>query len=163
MVPVDQSCRPIPRLITQLTGISDEMVRQAPPLKAVIQDLVDFVGDDPVIGHNVRFDLSFLQKQHILKFNRVIDTYELAAICLPGNSRYNLGTLGYTLGILIPNSHRALDDARLTHAVYHSLTRKLMELPIEVLAEIVRMAEGIEWDGELAFQQVLQEKGTPAD
>ena len=151
--------RPIPRLITQLTGISDEMVRQAPPLKAVIQDLVDFVGDDPVIGHNVRFDLSFLQKQHILKFNRVIDTYELAAICLPGNSRYNLGTLGYTLGILIPNSHRALDDARLTHAVYHGLTRKLMELPIEVLAEIVRMAEGIEWDGELAFQQVLQEKG----
>ncbi len=151
--------RPIPRLITQLTGINDEMVRQAPPLNAVLQDLADFVGDDPVIGHNVRFDLSFLQKQQILKFNRAIDTYELAAICLPGNSRYNLGTLGYTLGILIPNSHRALDDARLTHAVYQSLSKKLLELPIEILAEIVRMAEGVEWDGELAFKEVLREKG----
>ena len=151
--------RPIPRLITQLTGITDEMVRNAPPVNAVIQDLSDFVGNDPVLGHNIRFDLSFLQKQRILKFNRVVDTYELAAIALPGNSRYNLGTLGYTLGILIPNSHRALDDARLTHAVYHILSQKLLDLPIEILAEIVRMAEGIEWDGELAFQQVLREKG----
>ena len=48
--------RPIPRLITQLTGINDEMVRQAPPLNAVLQDLADFVGDDPVIGHNIRFE-----------------------------------------------------------------------------------------------------------
>ncbi|MEL7591424.1 MAG: helicase C-terminal domain-containing protein [Anaerolineaceae bacterium] len=151
--------RPIPRLITQLTGITDEMVRHAPPLNAVIQELDDFVGDDTVLGHNVRFDLSFLQRQRILKFNPVVDTYELASIALPGNSRYNLGTLGYTLGILIPNSHRALDDARLTHAVYHTLMQKLLELPIEVLAEIVRMAEGIEWDGEQAFQQALREKG----
>ncbi|HOW90853.1 MAG TPA: helicase C-terminal domain-containing protein [Anaerolineaceae bacterium] len=151
--------RPIPRQITQLTGITDEMVRHAPPINAVIQELSDFIGDDPVLGHNVRFDLSFLQKQRILNFNRVVDTYELAAIALPGNSRYKLGTLGQTLGILIPNSHRALDDARLTQAVYYTLTQKLLELPIEILDEIMRMAEGIEWDGELAFRQALQEKG----
>ncbi len=151
--------RPIPRLITQLTGITDEMVRHAPPINAVIQELSDFIGNDPVLGHNVRFDLSFLQKQRILMFNKVVDTYELAAIALPGNSRYKLGTLGLTLGILIPNSHRALDDARLTQAVYHSLSQKLLELPIEILAEIVHMAEGVEWDGELAFRQALMEKG----
>lgn len=151
--------RPIPRLITQLTKITDEMVRHAPPINAVIQGLCDFVGNDPVLGHNVRFDLSFLQRQNILKFNRVVDTYELASIVLPSNPRYNLGALGNTLGILIPNSHRALDDARLTQAVYYTLTQRLLDLPIEVLAEIVRMAEGIEWDGEVAFQQALREKG----
>lgn len=151
--------RPIPRIITQLTGITDEMVRNAPPLNAVIQELSDFVGNDPVLGHNIRFDLSFLQKHKILKFNRVVDTYELAAIALPGNSRYNLGTLGLTLGIMIPNSHRAPDDARLTQAVYYTLSQKLLEFPIEILAEIMRMSEGIEWDGELAFQQALREKG----
>lgn len=151
--------RPIPRLITQLTGISDEMVRNAPPLRAVIQELADFVGNDPVVGHNVRFDLSFLQKQNILRLNQVVDTYELAAIALPGNSRYNLGTLGLTLGIMIPNSHRALDDARLCQAVMYSLHQKLLELPIEILAETVLMAEGIEWDGALVFQQALREKG----
>ena len=54
--------RPIPRQITQLTGITDQMVLHAPPLQAVIQELVDFVGNDIVVGNNVRFDLSFLQK-----------------------------------------------------------------------------------------------------
>lgn len=151
--------RPIPRMITQLTGITDEMVRNAPPVRAVIQELADFVGDDPVVGHNVRFDLSFLQKQGVLRFNQPVDTYELAAITLPGNSRYNLGTLGLTLGIMIPNSHRALDDARLCQAVLISLYQKLLDLPLEILAETVRMAEGIEWDGSLMFQQALREKG----
>ena len=49
----------------------------------------------------------------------MIDTYEMAAIALPGNSRYNLGTLGATCNILIPNAHRARDDARLAQAVYY--------------------------------------------
>lgn len=151
--------RPIPRQITQLTGITDQMVLHAPPLQAVIQELVDFVGNDIVVGHNVRFDLSFLQRQKVLLYNKVIDTYEMAAIALPGNSRYNLGTLGVTCNILIPNSHRALDDARLAQAVYYSLSQKLLDLPIEILDEIVRMSEGIEWDGEVAFHLALQAKG----
>jgi DNA polymerase-3 subunit epsilon/ATP-dependent DNA helicase DinG len=86
--------RPIPRQITQLTGISDEMVRNAPPVRDVTRELADFVGNDTVVGHNIRFDLSFLQKLNILRLNKVIDTYEIAAVILPGNSRYNLGTLG---------------------------------------------------------------------
>ena len=151
--------RPIPPMITQLTGISNEMVRNAPPLNAVIQELADFVGDDPVVGHNVRFDLGFLQKQRILTYNKVVDTYELAAIVLPCNSRYNLGTLGSTLGSMIPNSHRALDDAKLTHVVLFELYQKLLDLPIEILAETVRLGENIEWDGALMFQQALREKG----
>ena len=151
--------RPIPPLITQLTGINNEMVRNAPPIRAVIQELADFVGNDPVVGHNVRFDLTFLQKQNILRLNTPVDTYELAAILLPGNSRYNLGTLGKTLGIMIPNSHRALDDARLAHAVLIALQKKLLELPIELLAEIVRLSEPVEWDGSLMFTQALREKG----
>src|SRR5512133_1938938 len=85
--------RPIPSFITQLTGISNEMVRNAPPLKAVIHELADFVGSDPVVGHNVRFDLSFLQQSPILLENPVLDTYELASVLMPTASRYNLGAL----------------------------------------------------------------------
>jgi len=151
--------RPIPPMITQLTGISNEMVRNAPPIRAVTQELADFVGNDPIVGHNVRFDVSFLQKQNILRLNQTVDTYELAAIALPGNSRYNLGTLGKTLGIMIPNSHRALDDARLAHAVLISLYEKILELPLELLAEIVRLSEPLDWDGSLMFSQALREKG----
>jgi len=149
--------RPIPPLITQLTGITNEMVRNAPPIKAVLQDVSDFVGSDPVLGHNVQFDLSFMRKQNILKLNQSVDTYELAAITLPSNSRYNLGTLGQTLGILIPNSHRALDDARLTHAVLQQLYEKVHALPYEILNQIVRMGESLQWDGGLIFDQALRE------
>ncbi len=151
--------RPIVPFITQLTGITNEMVRNAPPIHAVIQELADFVGNDPVVGHNVRFDLSFLQKQRILQFNKVVDTYELASVVLPCNSRYNLGTLGSTLGTMLPNSHRALDDAKLTHVVLYELYQRLLTLPIEFLAETVRQSEALDWDGALMFQQALQEKG----
>ncbi|MBP7786508.1 MAG: DEAD/DEAH box helicase family protein [Longilinea sp.] len=148
--------RPIPPQITQLTGITNDMVRNAPPLRAVLQNLVDFIGDLPVLGHNVRFDLGFLQQQRILLDNPVIDTYELAAVLMPTASRYNLGSLGQILNILIPNSHRALDDARLTHAVFLDLYDKASALPIELIAEIVRHAEPLEWNGFWLFQQVLR-------
>jgi len=151
--------KPIPAFITQLTGITNEMVRNAPTLHDVLQDVADFCGNDPIVGHNVRFDLSFLQRQNILKNNEVVDTYELAAVAMPGSSRYNLGTLGKMLGSIIPNSHRALDDAKLTHVVLHALYQKVLELPIEILAETVRFAEGIDWDGTLMFKMALKEKG----
>ena len=97
------------------------MVRNAPPLKAVMHELADFVGDAPVLGHNVRFDLSFLQPHNILLQNDVLDTYELASVLMPTASRYNLGALGQCMGVLLPATHRALDDARVTHAVYIQL------------------------------------------
>ncbi|HKJ38852.1 MAG TPA: 3'-5' exonuclease, partial [Anaerolineales bacterium] len=102
----------IPEFITGLTGISDVEVRGAPKFLDVAQDLEAFVGDAPVVGHNVRFDLGFLQKGGILQYNEVIDTYELAAVLMPAASRYNLGALGKQLGILLPATHRAMDDAK---------------------------------------------------
>ncbi len=148
--------RPIPPTITQLTGISNEMVRNAPPVKAVIREFADFIGDSAVVGHRVRFDLSFLQRHGVLRWVDAVDTYELAALLMPTASRYNLGSLGQILGILIPNSHRALDDARLTHAVYMNLFERAMALPIELLAEIVRQSEQLEWDAGLVFNQIMR-------
>ncbi|PWH17153.1 MAG: DNA polymerase III subunit epsilon [Anaerolineae bacterium] len=150
--------RHIPENITALTGIEDEMVRHAPRLTEVVADLQDFVGECPVLGQNVRFDLSFLQKQRILLFNPVIDTYELASVLLPTASRYNLAALGQLLGIPLPANHRALDDARVTHAVYLRLMDLAAELPLEVLAEIVRLGEPLDWDANYAFQQALRRR-----
>lgn len=148
--------RPIPPAITALTGITNEMVRQAPPIKAVIREFADFIGDNPVVGHRVRFDLSFLQRHGVLRWVDVIDTYELASLLLPTASRYNLGSLGQILGILIPNSHRALDDARLTHAVFVKLYDRAMQIPVELLAEIVRQSEQLEWDAGVVFNQIMR-------
>lgn len=150
--------RPIPGMITQLTGITNEMVRNAPPIKAVLHELADFVGDLPIVGHNVRFDLGFLRHQGLFSNNQPVDTYELAAVLMPTASRYNLGSLGQLLNILIPNSHRALDDARLAHAVFMELYEKALEMPIEILAELVRQGDELDWDGHWAFQQALRNR-----
>ena len=120
----------IPEFITNLTGISDAEVRNAPKFRDIAQDLEAFVGNAPVIGHNVRFDLEFLQKGGILRYNEVIDTYELAAVLMPTASRYNLGALGKQLGILLPATHRALDDAKVTMAAFNKLFELARELPL---------------------------------
>ena len=148
--------RHIPEFITGLTGISDAETRNAPKLRDIIHDLEAFVGDAPVVGHNIRFDLGFIQKQAgILHNNEVIDTYEIAAMVMPTASRYNLGSLGKQLGILLPATHRALDDAKVTMAAFNKLFEMARELPRELVDEIVRLSEPIEWDARWVFQQAL--------
>jgi len=149
--------RHIPEFITGLTGIGDEMVRQAPKIREVLEELASFIGDSPVLGHNVQFDLSFFKKHKLFTENPRIDTYEAAAILLPSASRYNLGALGQTLGIPFSATHRALDDARVTQGVFLRLYSMACELPVDILAEIVRHSEPIEWDGRWFFQQALKE------
>jgi DNA polymerase-3 subunit epsilon/ATP-dependent DNA helicase DinG len=150
--------RHIPEFITGLTGISDVEVRNAPKFQEIRKDLEAFVGDAPVVGHNVRFDLGFLQKAGLFQYNEVIDTYELAAVLMPTASRYNLGALGKQLGILLPATHRALDDARVTMAALNKLFEIARELPLEVITEIVRLGEVLEWDANWAFQEILRSR-----
>jgi ATP-dependent DNA helicase DinG len=148
--------RPIPPAIVQLTGITNEMVRNAPPIKAVLSELDDFIGDAPIIGHNVRFDLSFLQRHRICQYNEALDTYEMAAVLLPTASRYNLSSLAQSLGIpLLENAHRALADARVTHSVFLRLYERARSLPLDMLAEFVRLCEPFEWGAGWIFQQLF--------
>lgn len=149
--------RHIPEFISGLTGITDAEVRNAPRLRDIAHELEAFVGNAPVVGHNVRFDLGFLQKQAgILPYNDIIDTYELAAVLMPTASRYNLGALGKQLGILLPATHRALDDARVTMVAFNKLFEMARELPLDLVAEIVRLSEPLEWDAGWIFQEVLR-------
>lgn len=148
--------RHIPEFITGLTGISDAETRNAPKLRDIIHEVEAFVGDAPVVGHNIRFDLGFIQKQAgILHYNEVIDTYELAAVLMPTASRYNLGSLGKQLGILLPATHRALDDAKVTMAAFNKLFELARELPLDLVSEFVQQSEPLEWDARWVFQQVL--------
>jgi DNA polymerase-3 subunit epsilon/ATP-dependent DNA helicase DinG len=144
--------------ITQLTGISNNMVRNAPILTEVIGELIAFCGDDPILGHNVSFDLTFLRQAGALKNNIEIDTYELAAVLMPTASRYNLSALAQQLGVLLPSAHRALDDAKATHGVFLKLIEKARALPMDLLAELVRMGEPLDWQANWVLQQVLRQR-----
>ncbi len=147
--------KPIPDFITGLTGIDNAMVRQAPRLREIEHALTAFVGDAPILGHNIKFDIGFLRKAGLFPYHQTIDTYELASVLMPTASRYNLGSLGQQLNIPLPATHRALDDARVAHACYIKLLEMAKELPLETLDEIVTLSEQVDWDAGWVFAQAL--------
>ena len=128
--------RPIPTHITQLTGITNQMVADAPPIKAVIQDFSNFVGDLPVVGHNIGFDLGFLKVHMPFEGNLVVDTFEIAAAVLPTAPRYSLSALVETLGSSNPQPHRAQEDAQATLEVLQKLFELGGALPLHLVARV---------------------------
>lgn len=149
--------KPIPDFITDLTGIDGAMVRHAPRLRDIAHELTSFVGDAPILGHNISFDIKFLRKAGLLEYQQTLDTYELASVLMPTASRYNLGALGKQLGIPLPATHRALDDARVAQAAYIRLLDIARELPLDILQEIVELGNFVHWDSGWVFEQVLHE------
>ncbi len=150
--------RRIPPFITQLTGITDQMVIRAPSIREILQDLKIFVGDAPILGHNIRFDLSFLNRQGLFRNNPILDTYEMASVLIPNAGRYNLGALAQALSIPFPATHRATDDAHATRGLFLRLYEEALQMPIFLLAEIIRMAEPVNWAGYLPFRMALRER-----
>jgi len=148
--------RSVPAFIVQLTNITDAMLTDAPRIARVLPELEDFVGNVPVIGHNIKFDLSFIRAKKALQHNDAYDTFDLASVLLPTAGRYNLTALGKELGIPLPATHRAMDDCRVTLEVYRRLFRKALELPLDVLAEIVNLGEQIEWGAGMIFEEALR-------
>ncbi len=111
--------RAIPSFIRGFTGITDEMVRHAPDPATAIADFLRFAGDDLLVGHNVRFDLNFLDaaaERHLNTAiaNESLDTIALGTRLVPGLRRPSLDRLAALLGLAAPMRHRALADAELT-------------------------------------------------
>ena len=115
----------IPREITELTGIDDEMVKDAPTINYVIPDFFKFCHGAKLVAHNIAFDMSFIH--HIstkLSYNfdhEQIDTLAMARQKLPGLKNHKLGTVVEKLNILLDNAHRAINDATATAKVFIKL------------------------------------------
>jgi DNA polymerase-3 subunit epsilon/ATP-dependent DNA helicase DinG len=148
--------RPIPAKITELTGIHDKDVASAPSLFDVLPRLKSFVRDLPIIGHNVSFDLGFLQKHRLFNDNLGIDTFELAGILIPHAERYGLGALAREVGIELPATHRALDDAEVAHALYQKMFERACDIPLKTLQEIVKHADRLVWPPQIFFADALK-------
>ncbi len=150
--------RPLSPYIVQLTGITQADVNSAPPLSKVLPSLRRFVGDAPVLGHNIDFDLGFLRARGALLQNPALDTYELASVLLPNATRYSLSALARELGVPLESAHRALDDAMATRGVYLRLWEKVLKLPLSLLEEIVSAAQGLDWEALPVFYAALRER-----
>jgi DNA polymerase-3 subunit epsilon/ATP-dependent DNA helicase DinG len=150
---IHPGCR-IPPVITQLTGINDAMVANAPRLPQVIAEVKEFVGGGVLLGHNVAFDLAFFKPFRLFGENEVIDTLELASALLPHAPRYALGALCAHLGIPLKATHRAMDDALAAYGLYGQLLASAESLPMGILADLVRYGQDVEWGGGGALQTV---------
>jgi len=137
--------RPIPYEITQLTGIRNEDVIGQPAFGRIAGEITRFVGDLPVAGHNVSFDLGFMRAQGLLAGNMGLDTWELATILLPNLSGYSLGALADRFALPHAMRHRAAADARAAGLLLNVLSDKAARLPRPILDEINRLARGATW------------------
>jgi DNA polymerase-3 subunit epsilon len=108
----------IPYHITALTGISNEMVANAPRFYEVAKEIVELTEDKIFVAHNVSFDYNFIKSE----FKRLGYEYKRDKLCtvklsrklIPGKRSYSLGRLCEELGIIIEDRHRASGDAKAT-------------------------------------------------
>ena len=133
----------IPPFISALTGITDAMVAGAPTTGAMLPSLLEFVGGAVLVGHNIRFDLSFLD--HALMStdrdalpNCTVDTLALARRLVRDSvTNCKLATLAADLGLPNRPTHRALDDVLATGDLLHVLLERAGSYGITGLAELL--------------------------
>ena len=152
--------RPIPPRVTSITGIRPDDVRGAPKIADVIADVVRFVGDHLIVGHNINFDIEFLKQNGAPFSNPTIDTYELASALLPTTPRYNLNALMQELQLEAEGDyHSALADSLATSKLYEALWQRLLNaVPYDTLQDIVTATRNLQWQGRPAFEAALRER-----
>ncbi|WP_419873708.1 ATP-dependent DNA helicase DinG [Candidatus Pristimantibacillus sp. PTI5] len=137
---------PIPAFITQLTGIDESVVADAPRLKEVIDSLVPFLDDAVLVAHNVGFDAGFLNQAlgrcGLRPFaGRRLDTIELLRILYPTINTYQLGAVTELFGIPHDQHHRADSDAKATALLLIETVKKLRKLPLLTLQRLSALVD----------------------
>ena len=136
--------RALSPFIQRLTGISQAEVDAALPFGSVSPGLAAFVGDAPLVGHNIAFDLGFLARRGMRFTAPTFDTWDLASLLLPQAER-SLAALVVMLGVPRSQAHRALADAEATRRVLAALLERALTLEPEVLGELHRVAAVARW------------------
>jgi DNA polymerase-3 subunit epsilon len=120
--------RDIPNFITGLTGITTEMVTNAPTFEDMAEEIFDWLKDRVFVAHNAHFDYSFLKREFELAGiqwqAKKLCTVRLSRKIIPGLNSYSLGRLAESLGIKIPDRHRASGDAEATAKIFDILVKR---------------------------------------
>ncbi|MCR4764436.1 MAG: PolC-type DNA polymerase III [Lachnospiraceae bacterium] len=114
--------KPIPPRIEQVTNITDEMVQDAETIETILPRFLEFIGDAVLIGHNVSFDIGFINQncrnQGIAADYTTIDTMGLSRHYFPLQANHKLDTLAKTLKVELNGHHRAVNDAECTAGIF---------------------------------------------
>ena len=136
---------PIPYFITELTGISDDMVADAPVFADIAHDFLNFIGDSILVAHNSGFDMRFLN----FEIGRIFGSYRMGNPCLctvqlsrkllPDILNHKLKTVAAHYSIDLINHHRASADAYATAHIFVNLLTKLQSRGVNDLAAVRKM------------------------
>lgn len=124
---------PIPYYASIVNGITDDMVSDAVSFDVALADFVNFIGDLPLVGHNIHsFDMKFIYRDLEKYFGKVldndyIDTLKLSRMFLPMLSHHKLVDLAAYYNISTMGAHRALNDCRMNQQVYYLLSKEMSE------------------------------------
>ena len=135
----------IPEFIQRLTHISPQQVKRAPFFSSVASEIEDFLGADPIIGHNIQFDIGFLANNGVQLNNPSYDTWDLATVFMPRSRQYSLKYLTSHFQVEHNDAHRALADAMATKNVYVKLLRLAAEQDSGLLAYLSNLASRSHW------------------
>jgi DNA polymerase III epsilon subunit family exonuclease len=151
----------VPRFVASLTGISDEMLQQAPKFPDIVNGWLHFAGDAVLVAHNSDFDLPLLNREiervfpgHRMR-NPELCTVDLARRLLRHSGGYNLDALAEHFGFEIIQRHRAAGDAHATARVLLHLLDQLKEHGVRTLAESRSFRVAAEQPVEIDLQLAL--------
>ncbi len=131
----------IPSSITTLTGIHDAMVKDAPSIDTVMAEMVPLLQDTALVGHNIGFDLGFLQRAldetgYFSFDGRVLDTLDALRVLYPGLSTLQLSMVAHAFGIEHERPHQADSDAEVTALIWIRCMERLQGLPLLTLQRL---------------------------
>ena len=130
----------IPSLITDLTGISNNDLENAPEFDDISRVLIETIKNIPIIGHNVDFDLSFLRNYGMTFENIIFDTLDLSYVFFPSSPSYSLQSLKKEFNFPVQNSHRALSDCESTMHLFNEIVKDAKSLPSSVIGRLSQVA-----------------------
>ncbi len=151
--------RSIPYRVQRLTGITPQHVASAPRFDAISRQLQDFIGNYPIVGHSIPFDVGFLRRRGLAQHNSLIDTFELATVLLPSLSSYTLGHVAHSLGLgIVEGRHRAMVDTLLAMDVFLALHARLQEVDPAILQDLAHLDAPRAWPLLAFFRQEWRER-----
>ena len=138
----------IPQRVTEVTNITDDMVKDADTIDIVFPKVLEFIKDSVLVAHNAGFDMGFL-KQNAINLNydfnyTYIDTLSLAKDLFPEYKRYKLGRIAANLGIKVEVAHRALDDVDTTVKIFNIMMDMLKEKGAKKIDDIDEVCQSEE-------------------
>ena len=133
---------------TELTGITNEMLKAQPKIEEVLPKFLEFVGDRPLVAHNAAFDIGFIraecERQNIKRSFTYADTLILSRILMPQLSKHKLNIVADALSLPEFNHHRAADDAMTCGLIMARFMKMLAEQGIDHLQQINPYVMGME-------------------